>query len=112
MKYIRISSIKYRAGTYDNCYAGICVREDRQKYKIYYDEVVWKDNTGHLVRRRYYVPREIGRRILKAYRCARAMMLSTDIIRGYTPLQILKNGLLSNFSDAEPHIIRKYLKIF
>lgn len=57
----------YKTGIWDNCDLTVEVNRKADKYRIEYDHVVWRNNSGSLKRTRYYLPGKDARKLVKGY---------------------------------------------
>jgi hypothetical protein len=103
MRYNTIVKQYYTSGIYNNCSAGLAIRSDGKRARIWYDGVKWDGNTGGYHRWVDYLSIDRARQVLRAYRCARATY-NMGNGRGYSPLEVLQSQLTSNYNNAEPSI--------
>jgi hypothetical protein len=99
MRYNTIVRESYGAGIYDNCSAGLAIRSDGKRARIWYDGVRWSGNTGGYHRWIEYMSVEYAAKVLRAYRCARATY-NLGNGGGHSPLEVLEGQLTSNWSNT------------
>ena len=71
----------YKTGIWDNCDLVVEYNHKADRYRVTYDYVNWRNNSGSLSTKKYYMGGEIGRRCIKRH----ALTIHRD---KYAPLDI------------------------
>lgn len=103
--YRTIVSMSYQSGIYERCSAGIAIRTDKQRARIWVDTVRWRNNTGSLYHDVSYLSVDRAARVLRAFRAARACY-DLGNGRGHSPFEVLSAQLESNWDNAPASIIK------